>query len=316
MDKITVADLMESEREELDLDILVGLNELDRSLDIVDINRPGLALSGYLEYFAFDRVQVLGNTEIHFMRQLDEETLRQRLDSILNYAIPCFIITRGLQPPQMFLDLASARGIPVIRSNRTTTEVISKVIVFLVDKHAPRTTIHGGAVDVYGVGVLLTGKPGIGKSETALELVERGHRLVADDVVIVQQHGDKYLYAECSSAVGHHMEIRGIGIIDVQAIFGARSVRETKRLGMVVALQEWSETTQYERIGIEEQYDFILGVRIPRVVIPVRPGRNIAIIVEVAALNERLKDLGTHSALALNERIIRHMVGAVEARDE
>ena len=313
---VRVSTLLEKLSTQLGLKLLAGSSGVDRLLRVSDVNRPGLALAGYLDYFAFDRVQVLGNTETHYMERLEQDVLEERLDNIFSYEIPCFIVSRGLEPLAVFLEMAERNGVPVLSSNYTTADVISKTIVFLADEFAPEEWVHGVVMDVYGVGVLLLGKPGIGKSETALELVERGHRLVADDTVIMRRRRENLLFAECSPVIGHHMEIRGVGIIDVQGIFGAGAVRDAKRVGLVIELEQWDETREYDRIGIDEETHAILGITLPKRTIPVRPGRNIAVIVEVAALNHRLKEMGTHAARDFDRGLIAQMSRAAGFDDE
>jgi len=306
---LTVGDLYEGQGESLQLELMAGREGLDRPLKTSDINRPGLCLTGYLDYFACDRVQVLGNTEIHYMEQLDGEMLEERLRKAFCFNIPCFVVSRGLRPPKMMLRMAEDRGVPVLRSLKPTNDVISHIIVFLSEELSPETTLHGVVVDVFGVGVLIVGRPGVGKSETALELVERGHRLVADDVVTIRRQRDN-LYAHSSTVIGHHMEIRGLGIIDIKSIFGVGSVRHTKRIDLVVELEDWDASKEYDRIGIEQESESLLDTRVSKLLIPVRPGRNLAIILEVAALNHRLREFGIHSAQNLNEGIIATMLSA------
>ena len=304
---IAVARLLDRMTDELELEVIAGFQGMGRPVLISDINRPGLALSGYLEYFANDRVQILGNTEIHYMETLSASHLMRRLSSMFSFEIPAFILSRNLEPRNIFLDLCNRRGIPVLRSSKRTDEVISRIILFLAEEFSPETVVHGTAIDCYGVGCVIVGSPGIGKSETALELIERGHRLVADDVVTLKRRREDNLYAETNPVIEHHMEIRGVGIIDVKSIFGVGCVRNSKRIGLVVELEEWSQQNDYDRTGLVEEHVEILGTRINYLQIPVRPGRNIAIIIEVAALNHRLKELGVHPAMQFNERLIQIM---------
>jgi HPr kinase/phosphorylase len=289
---LTVGDFIEKTKENLKVQLVAGESGLDKAIAIPDINRPGLALAGYLDFFAFDRIQVMGLTEINYMKQLEPATLRERLQRVLKYEIPCFIVTRGLTAPDEFLEQANQASVPVFRSLLTTTKVVSKIIVFLDNQFAPETNLHGVLVDVYGVGVMIMGRAGVGKSECALELIERGHRLVADDVVFVRRRGDRFLYGEGSSVLQHHMEIRGLGIFDVKNIFGVGAIRNTKRISLIVELEDWDPTKEYDRTGITEDSYTVLEVKLPKITVPVRPGRNMAIIVEVAALNHRLKDMG------------------------
>ena len=301
---IAVARLLDRMTQELDLETLAGFQGIGRPVFAADVNRPGLALSGYLEYFANDRIQILGNTEIHFMERLAPALLMRRLTSMFSFEIPAFVLSRNLSPQHIFLDLCSRSGVPVLRSSMSTDEVITRIILFLNEEFSPETVIHGTAVDCFGVGCLITGSPGIGKSETALELVERGHRLVADDVVALKCIRGERLYAETNAIVEHFMEIRGVGIIDLKSIYGVGRVRNTKRIGLLVELEEWRPDAHYDRTGLSEEFVEILGVKIPYLRIPVRPGRNIAIIIEVAALTHRLKELGINPAQNLNERIL------------
>jgi len=308
---LTVGDLYEQQRHELQLELIAGDDGLDRPLKISDINRPGLCLAGYLDYFACDRVQVLGNTEVHYMEQLDEDLLEERLRKAFCFNIPCFVVSRGLRPAGTLLRIGDERDVPILRSLKATNDVISQIIVFLNEELSPETTVHGVVVDVFGVGLLITGRPGVGKSETALELVERGHRLVADDVVIIRRVRDN-LYARGSPLIGHHMEIRGLGIIDIKNVFGVGSVRNTKRINLVVEFEDWDSSKEYDRLGIEQKSEPFLDVRVSRLLIPVRPGRSMAVIVEVAALNHRLREFGIHSAKQLDEGIIARMAAASE----
>jgi HPr kinase/phosphorylase len=306
-DSIAVARLLDEMTDDLGLELIGGFQGIGRPVFTADINRPGLALSGYLDYFASDRIQILGNTEIHFMEQLSTAALQHRIEQMCSFEVPAFLLSRSLRPRSLFMDMCNRRGIPVLRSRRSTDEVISRIILFLAQEFSPETVVHGSTVDCYGVGILLTGAPGIGKSETALELVERGHRIVADDVVVLKRRRADALYAESSPVIEHHMEIRGVGIIDIKNVFGVGRVRNSKRIGLVVELEEWNEEAQYDRTGLTDEFVNILGVRIPYLLIPVRPGRNIAIILEVAALNHRLKELGVHPAQELNKKLMSMM---------
>ena len=304
---IAVARLFERMSRELELEVLAGFQGMGRPVFISDINRPGLALGGYLEYFASDRVQILGNTETHYIENLPPSVLQSRMEGMFSFEVPAFVLSRKLQPTNLFLDMCNRRGVPVLRSSRSTDEVITRIILFLADEFSPETSVHGTALDCYGVGCLIVGAPGIGKSETALELVERGHRLVADDMVQLRRSREDYLYSVTNPIIEHHMEIRGVGIIDVKSVFGVGRVRNSKRIGLVIELEEWEQAKDYDRTGLKEEYKEILGVRIPYLVIPVRPGRNIAIILEVAALNFRLKELGVHPAIEFNKRLMNLM---------
>ena len=304
---ISVARLMERLSTPLNLSVLAGYQGVGRPVLISDINRPGLAVGGYLDYFASDRVQILGNTEIHYMERLRDSALQSRLEGMFSFEIPAFVLSRNLRPRRVFLDMCNRRGIPVLQSSKSTDEVISQIILFLAEEFSPETVVHGTALDCFGVGMLLVGAPGIGKSETALELLERGHRLVADDMVALRRGREDLLFAQTDPVVEHHMEIRGLGIIDIRSVFGVGRVLDSLQIRLIIELEEWREDTNYDRTGLTEAYVDILGVRVPYAVIPVRPGRNIAIIVEVAALNHRLKELGEHPALRFNERLMTLM---------
>jgi HPr kinase/phosphorylase len=304
---ITVGRLLEGMRNDLELEVLGGYQGLGRRVLTPDVNRPGLALAGYLDFFSSDRLQMLGNTEIHFMRKQNTAELQHRLERLFSFEIPAFVISRGLEPLPILMDECNRRGIPLIRSTQSTGKIMSRTILFLSEEFSPETMVHATAVDCYGVGCLIVGTPGVGKSETALELVERGHRLIADDVVALKLKREHWLYAESSPVIEHHMEIRGIGIIDIKSVYGVGHVRNSKRIGLVVELEEWNPEGKYDRTGLSDEFVDILGVRVPRLVIPVRPGRNIAIILEVAALNHRLKEMGVNPAQALNERLMTMM---------
>lgn len=313
---LTVDDFIERTKENLKVQLVAGKNGLQKTIAIPDVNRPGLALAGYLDFFAFDRIQVMGLTEINYMKQLEPAILRERLEGVFRYEIPCFIVTRGLAAPEEFLEQAERASIPVLRSLLTTTKVVSKIIVFLDNQFAPETNLHGVLVDVFGVGVIIMGRAGVGKSECALELVERGHRLVADDVVFIRRRGDRFLYGEGSTLLQHHMEIRGLGIFDVKKIFGVGSIRNTKRVGFIVELEDWDPSKEYDRTGITEDSHTVLEIRLPKITIPVRPGRNMAIIVEVAALNHRLKEMGVDSEDLLSEQLSQAFTASDKSTDD
>ena len=290
-----------------EFNVIAGYQGIGRQVYISDLNRPGLALSGYLDYFASDRVQLLGNTEIHYMERLAPSILQARLEGMFSFEIPAFLLSRNHMPELIFLDMCNARGIPVIQTPLSTDELISRIIIHLAEDFAPETEVHATAVDCYGVGVMITGTPGIGKSEIALELVERGHLLIADDLVQLKRLRDDTLMAHSNSFIEHCMEIRGVGIVDVKSIFGVGRVTKRKPISLLVELEEWKEGMDYDRTGLAEETKEILGLNVPYIRIPVRPGRNIAVILEVAALNHRLKELGINPAEILNQRIIENM---------
>ncbi len=276
---------------------------LSIDIDTSDINRPGLQFAGFFDYFAHDRIQVLGKVEMTYLRQLDEDIRGRYLDKFFSYDIPCAIISRGMDIPDYILHYAKKYKRPVLRSDMTTTKLINKLIGYLDSQLAPRITKHGVLVDVYGVGIFLMGESGIGKSETALELIKRGHRLVADDAVEIKKVAEQRLVGEAPELIRHFMEIRGIGIIDIKAMYGVGAVINNKPLDLAIYLEFWDNEKEYDRLGLVEDYTEILGVKLPKIVIPVRPGRNLAIIVEVAARNWRLKKLGYNSAKELDNRL-------------
>lgn len=290
-----------------DLHAIGGYQGMGRRMYTSDVNRPGLALGGYLDYFASDRIQILGNTEIHYMERLTTSELEYRLENMFSFEIPAFVLSRDLRPSNIFMDMCNRRGIPVLSSPLSTDELISRIIIYLAEEFAPETEAHGTAVDCFGVGLMMVGAPGIGKSEIALELVERGHLLVADDLVALRRIREDTLNATSNPQIEHCMEIRGVGIIDIKSMFGVGRVTNSKRISLIVELEEWNETKDYDRTGLTEDHVDILGVKVPYLLIPVRPGRNIAIIVEVAALNHRLKESGVRPAEELNKRILALM---------
>jgi HPr kinase/phosphorylase len=268
-----------------------------------DINRPGLQFAGFFDYFASERIQVLGKVEMTYLEELDPTIRYERLCRFFSYDIPCVIISRGMEIPQYIIETAAKYNRPVFRSQLVTTNLVSKLISYLVSALAPRITRHGVLVDVYGAGVFLMGESGIGKSETALELIKRGHRLVADDAVEIKKVAESRLIGEAPELIRHFMEIRGIGIIDIKAMYGVGAVINNKPLDMVIFMEFWDNNKEYDRLGLVEEYTEILGVKLPKIVLPVRPGRNLAIIVEVAARNWRLKNMGYHAAQELDNRL-------------
>ena len=266
-------------------------------------------LTGYTERFPAERIQVLGETEISFLASLGVERRQQALDLFFSFNIPLVFITKGQDPPQELLDLATQRGTPVVRTALKTAEFYTRIKPFLEEQFAPSTTLHGSLADVFGVGLLFMGSSGIGKSEAVLDLIERGHRLVADDMVIVSRRGNEVLLGRGHHLQKHHMEIRGVGIIDISRLFGVRAIRQQKRIEVVVQLEVWDEGAHYDRTGLERQTIEILGVPVPKVVVPLNPGKNITVIAEVVAMNHLLKYAGVDSAARFNERLQQHLRG-------
>ena len=276
-------------------------------IDASDINRPGLPFAGYWEHFANERPQILGLVETSYLHSLDPETRRMRLQQFVSYDLPCIVICRRLEGMDDLIQMAAERRIPVYRSDVDTTKLVMDMIYFLNNHLAPRTTMHGVLVEVYGVGVLLTGESGVGKSEAALELVKRGHRLVADDVVDIRRVSEDRLIGEAPEMVRNLMEIRGIGIIDVATMFGIGSVMRSKSIDMVVHLEHWVQDKVYDRLGLEDKAHEILGVQVPWLLLPIRPGRNVAVVLEVASRNLMLKQQGYSAARELEKRMIARM---------
>jgi len=268
-----------------------------------DINRPALQLAGYLEHFETGRVQVMGYVEYSYMLQLPEDVRRERYTSVLYDETPCYIFCRDLHPDEMFLEIAREHNIAVLVSSKSTSNLMAEVIRWLNVKLAPCISVHGVLVDVYGEGVLITGESGIGKSEAALELVKRGHRLVSDDVVEIRKVSDDTLIGTAPDITRHLIELRGIGIVDVKMLFGVSSVRETQNIDLVIRLEEWDKDRDYDRIGLEEEYTEYLGNKVVCHSIPIRPGRNLAIICESAAVNFRQKKMGYNAAQELYSRV-------------
>lgn len=268
-----------------------------------DLNRPGMQFCDFYEYFAFERPQVIGKVEMTYLESLPPEVRKERLQKYFSYDLPCVIICRGMNAPQELLDAARARDIAVYQTSMLTTKFTFSAINYMNRCLAPRATRHGVLVDVYGVGILLTGESGVGKSEAALELVKRGHQLVADDVVDICRVSDNRLTGECPEMVRHFMEIRGIGIIDIKAMFGVGAVAMSKSIDMVIHMEHWVQGKEYDRLGLDEETITILGVKVPHQIMPVRPGRNLAIIIEVAARNLSLKRMGYSAAHELDRRL-------------
>lgn len=313
---LTVEELLRLKKDALALELLTDERGLSRTIPGPDVSSPGLVLTGYTERFPAERMQVLGETEVAFLESLDEERRRQAIEVFFSFNLPVVFVTKGQVPPEPLLAVANDRGTPVIRTRLKTAEFYSRIKPFLEDRFAPTTTMHGSLADVYGVGLLFVGRSGIGKSETVLDLVERGHRLVADDMVIISRRGNEILIGRGHELQRHHMEIRGVGIIDVQELFGIRAIRQQKRVEVVVQLEVWDERAHYDRTGLEPQYLDILGVSIPKVVVPLVPGKNITVVAEVVAMNHLLKYSGVDSAALFNRRLQERMRGASEYLEE
>ncbi len=274
-----------------------------RKIIIQDINRPALQLAGFFEHFDTSRVEIIGFVEYSYMEQLDEDRKRYIYDELLKTNIPCVIFCRDLDPDPLFLEYANQYGVPVLKTVRATSDFEAEIIRFLSWKLAPCISIHGVLVDVYGEGVLITGESGIGKSEAALELVKRGHRLITDDVVEIRKVSDEQLVGSAPDITKHFIELRGIGIVDIMSLFGASSVEDEHDIDMVIQLEDWDKDKDYDRLGLEEEYTEYLGNKIVCHNIPIRPGRNLAIICETAAVNYRQKKMGYNAAKELYKRV-------------
>ncbi len=300
MNKITTETLYQKKKDEFSLEIVIGEEFLrQRTITTYDIFRPGLALAGYTGYFLSDRILIVGETETVYLKTLTKKLKDKRIATVMNFDAPCLIVTKGLDIDKKFIEQAKHRKIPILRTSMSTTPFIHKLSAYLDYKLAPTKYVQGTLVDIYGVGVLFIGKPGTGKSECAMDLIERGHRFVADDLVKIVKRGNILIGsgAEKSDRLRHHIEIRGVGIINIFRIFGVKSVRLRKRIEVVVELILWDETKgEYERIGLEKKVKKILDVKIPRIVIPLTAGKNISVIAEVIAMNYLLGLRGINPA--------------------
>ncbi|MCI9615406.1 HPr(Ser) kinase/phosphatase [Lachnospiraceae bacterium 62-26] len=279
----------------------------DKTIEIPDINRPALQLTGYFEHFDSDRVQLIGYVEYTFLEKLSEETKKEIYTQLLSYQIPCIVFSRDLRPEPMLLEMAEKANIPVFNTEKKTAQFTAEIIRWLNVELAPCISIHGVLVDVYGVGVLIMGESGIGKSEAALELIKRGHRLVSDDVVEIRKVSDATLVGTAPDITRHFIELRGIGIVDVKTLYGVQSVRETQNIDLVITLEDWDKDKKYDRLGMEEEYTEFLGNKIVCHQLPIRPGRNLAIIVETAAINYRQKKMGYNAAQELYKRVQKNL---------
>lgn len=305
----TVLDLLDMDlkgHNSLNLRCLAGRKGLSRSISVPDINRPGLALSGFYDSFAYQRVQIFGRGERAYLSKLYEENRTATIEKLFTYNIPCAVFTHSLVPESIFLEIAEKSGCPILQTDLESTEFSTRLLRLFSSVFAKKKTLHGVLLEVYGVGTLLTGHSGVGKSECALELVERGHRLVADDIVEIRcVNGNSVLGQGANNLISHHMEIRGLGIINVTQLYGVGSIREQKEVQLVIKLEEWDQNKIYDRLGTDQLSTDLLGVKVPTLEIPVKPGRNLPIIIEAAAMNERLKYMGYNSARDFNQNILK-----------
>lgn len=315
-ESVNIQELLAARGSSLSLECLTPEVSLDRGCFDPDVASPGLALAGFVARFPAGRMQVFGQTEMMYLATLSPEETRACLESFFAQGVPAAFVTKGQEIPAVLIEIATRHDVPVFRTVLSTKEFFRRLKPYLQLALAPSTSVHGSLADVYGVGLLFLGNSGIGKSECVLDLVERGHRLVADDLVLVSQRGRDLLIGQGHELQQHHMEIRGVGIIDVKALFGIRAIRLQKRVEVVVQLEEWDDMTSYDRTGLDPQEAEILGVRLPKVTIPLNPGKNITVISEVVAMNHLLKFAGVNSAELFDREIRRRMAPVTEYLEE
>jgi HPr kinase/phosphorylase len=308
-DTVTVERFFKDQGEALELKLLAGRKGLKRIIREPTVNRPGLVLSGFTRYFAYKRVQVVGNAEAYYLKSLPDEERKKRYGTMLAFKVPCIVYSRRLPADQLLLEAAEEIGLPVFQSPLVTMKFINHATLAMELMFAPRGTEMGSMVDVLGVGVIIRGESGIGKSECVLALIERGYSLVSDDITRLTLIDGKNVIGRSAELTRDHMEVRGIGIVNVAAMFGVRSIRHEKQVDLVVTLKSWNEVSDVDRLGMEEEHIKLLGVDIPHITIPVRPGRDLARLVEVAAFQTKLKEAGHNAARELNDRLISQMTG-------
>ena len=301
------------------MDLKVFTDTIDlkkRKIHSADINRPALQLAGFFDHFESTRVQVVGNVEYFYTQQLEEGVKLDRFRELLSYDIPCIIYSRSLVPHEQFIKMAEERGIPILGTDRSTSEFTAELIYELGEQLAPCISIHGVLVDIYGEGVLITGESGIGKSEAALELIRRGHRLVSDDVVEISKINEHTLIGTAPEITRHFIEIRGIGIVDIKTLYGVECVKEKQQIDLVIKLSDWKKDAEYDRMGLEEEYIEYLGNKVVCHSLPIRPGRNLAVILESAAVNHRQKKMGYNAAQELYRRVQENITKQRNEEDE
>lgn len=313
---ISVEDFFLGNEKKIKLKLISGKGSFQKRITEKDLHRPGLALAGFVGLFTFQRIQICGNTEVTYLKKLSPSQRERSLKRVLAFDIPCIVVTNNNEVTPEFVRLADEYRISVFRTPFATTKVIQLLGDYLDEKFAPRTFIHGSLVDVYGIGVLITGRSGIGKSEVALDLVARGHRLAADDVVTVVRQTEGILMGMGNETLRYDMEIRGVGIIDIQDVFGIRGIRRQKRIEVQVELVDWDDSEKYERLGLKEITNEILGEKIPLIRLPIYPGKNISVIVEVVALNRLLRIYGHHPARKFTARLTRKMKARLRTMKE
>jgi HPr kinase/phosphorylase len=307
MSGVVVQELEECKDRHLALTLMAGRKGLGKRITHSQIQKMGLALTGFIQFVDPQRLQIIGNTELAYFKTLSAGQQREVIDKICEVDIACIVVTRSLQIPDLLRQKAEGKGIPLFQTSLRSIDFIEQVTQFLEEKLAPTTSIHGVLMDVFGVGILILGKSGIGKSECALDLILRGHRLIADDMVSIQRRLPTSLFGSGFDVIQHHMEIRGLGIIDIRQLFGVEAIRERKRIELVIELVAWGEQMEYDRVGLEEEQYSLLGVDVPMLKIPVTPGRNLSTIIEVGARNYLLKRMGFNSALEFEGKLLRKM---------
>jgi len=307
MSGVVVQELEECKDRQLALTLMAGRKGLGKRITHSQIQKMGLALTGFIRFVDPQRLQIIGNTELAYFQTLSVGQQREVIDKICAVDIACIVVTRSLEIPDLLRQKAEEKGIPLFQTSLRSIDFIEQVTQFLEEKLAPTTSIHGVLMDVFGVGILILGKSGIGKSECALDLILRGHRLIADDMVSIQRRLPTSLFGSGFDVIQHHMEIRGLGIINIRQLFGVEAIRERKRIGLVIELVAWGEEMEYDRVGLEEEQYSLLGVDVPMLKIPVTPGRNLSTIIEVAARNYLLKRMGFNSALEFEGKLLRKM---------
>jgi len=301
---LTVAEVFEKKAKEWDLEIITGREGMHSVIGTLELNRPGLALAGYYEVFSAERIQLIGLTESSFLRSLSPQFREEVIRRTLSFSIPCVIVTTSQEISEELNHVCGERAIPLLRTSHITSPFQSNLGHYLERRLAPSWTVHGVMMDIFGMGVLIQGKSGVGKSECGLELIERGHWLIGDDVVVVRRVGKNELIAETPPNIGYHMEIRGIGIIDIELLYGVRGIREEAKIDLKVMLEPWDPNKEYERLGLSDRFITMFECQVPEYILPVEPGRNIAKLVEVATLNQRLEDQGINVAREFDQRIV------------
>jgi len=307
MNNLIVQTLEQSQEHHLELTLMAGRKGLKKKITHSQVQKMGLALTGFTQFVNPDRLQIIGNTEMAYFNTLTPEMQEKVIHQICSLPLSCLVITRGLEIPELLLREADEKGIPVFRTNLRSFDFIEKVTKFLEAKLASTSSLHGVLMDIFGVGVLILGKSGIGKSECALDLILRGHRLVADDMVHIQKRSPSSVFGSGFEVIQHHMEIRGLGIINIRSLFGVEAIRERKKIELVLELMEWDAHREYDRLGFEEEKFSILGVELPMLRVPVTPARNLTTIIEVAVRNHLLKVMGYDSALEFEKKLLRKM---------